>query len=84
MKTLLSKKVTPEVIEILRNGGLVSVPTETVYGLAGNALNEEAVQKIYEIKGRTEIKPLSILAFSYTHLRAHETKAKLVCRLRVE
>ena len=39
---------------------LVAIPTETVYGLAANALSEEAVSKIYEVKNRPETKPLSI------------------------
>ena len=47
--------------EIIRNGGLVAVPTETVYGLAGNGLDETAVQEIYEVKGRPAIKPLSLM-----------------------
>lgn len=46
---------------ILRGGGLVAVPTETVYGLAGNALDTEAVQHIYEVKGRPEVKALSVM-----------------------
>ena len=41
-----------EAAEILKNGGLVGMPTETVYGLAGNALDGEAVAKIFEAKGR--------------------------------
>ena len=40
--------------EILRSGGLVAFPTETVYGLGANALNPAAVQKIFEMKGRPE------------------------------
>lgn len=44
--------------ELLRSGELVAVPTETVYGLAGNALNEEAVNKIFQVKGRPLIDPL--------------------------
>lgn len=47
--------------EIIKNGGLVAVPTETVYGLAGNGLDAEAVEKIYEVKGRPAIKPLSLM-----------------------
>ncbi len=46
---------------ILKDGGLVAVPTETVYGLAGNGLNEASVLKIYSVKGRPEIKPLSLM-----------------------
>ena len=36
--------------EILKNGGVVAIPTETVYGLAANALSETAVKKIFEIR----------------------------------
>lgn len=43
---------------ILREGGLVAFPTETVYGLGANALDEEAARKIYEAKGRPSDNPL--------------------------
>jgi len=46
---------------VLLGGGLVAVPTETVYGLAGNGLDAEAVARIYEVKGRPAVKPLSLL-----------------------
>lgn len=41
-----------EAASILRSGGLVAFPTETVYGLGGNALDEDAARKIYAAKGR--------------------------------
>ena len=44
--------------EIIRNGGLVAFPTETVYGLGANALDEEAAKKVYEAKGRPSDNPL--------------------------
>lgn len=47
--------------ELIRSGGLVAVPTETVYGLAADGLNEDAVRGIYEVKGRPEVKPLSLM-----------------------
>ncbi|MDK2966796.1 L-threonylcarbamoyladenylate synthase [Lacrimispora sp.] len=47
-----------EPAKILREGGLVAFPTETVYGLGANALNEEAAKKIYEAKGRPSDNPL--------------------------
>ena len=40
-----------EAAQIIRNGGLVAFPTETVYGLGANALNPLAVAKIFELKG---------------------------------
>lgn len=46
--------------EILKNGGLVAFPTETVYGLGADALNEEAVKKIYIAKGRPSDNPLIV------------------------
>lgn len=52
---------TDELVGILKCGGLVAVPTETVYGLAGNGLDEDAVSRIYEVKGRPEVKPLSLM-----------------------
>ena len=45
-------------IDLLQNGEVVALPTETVYGLAGNALNAEAVAKIFEIKQRPSFNPL--------------------------
>ena len=45
----------------LRLGGLVAVPTETVYGLCANGLDAEAVAHLYEVKGRPEVKPLSLM-----------------------
>ena len=47
--------------EILKKGGLVAVPTETVYGLAANGFDKAAVSKIFGVKGRPENKPLSLL-----------------------
>ena len=47
--------------EILRHGGLVAVPTETVYGLAANGMDPAAVARIYQVKGRPEAKPLSLM-----------------------
>ena len=44
--------------EILRRGGLVGIPTETVYGLGANGLNEDAVRAIFEAKGRPQDNPL--------------------------
>jgi L-threonylcarbamoyladenylate synthase len=46
--------------EILRKGGLVAFPTETVYGLGADASNEEAVRAIFRVKGRPENHPLIV------------------------
>lgn len=52
-------KIT-EGAEIIRNGGLCAFPTETVYGLGGNALMREASRHIYEAKGRPSDNPLIV------------------------
>ena len=62
MKTLLlsAKSAETAVIaaEIIRNGGLVAIPTETVYGLGANGLDPQSVAKIFEAKGRPQDNPL--------------------------
>ncbi len=60
MKTILSKDI-PAAAELLRAGQLVAVPTETVYGLAANGLDAEAVAALYRIKARPAEKPISLL-----------------------
>ena len=44
--------------EIIKNGGLVAFPTETVYGLGANVYNAKAVASIFEAKGRPAFNPL--------------------------
>ena len=58
--------------EILRQGGLVAFPTETVYGLGGNALDPEASRKIYAAKGRPSDNPLIV------HIADRESLERLV------
>ena len=54
--------------EILRTGGLVAFPTETVYGLGGNALDPRASEKIYAAKGRPSDNPLIVHIADLAHL----------------
>ena len=54
--------------EILKNGGLVAFPTETVYGLGANALDEKAAMKTYAAKGRPSDNPLIVHIASYDAL----------------
>lgn len=49
-----------EAARLLKNGDIVALPTETVYGLAGNAFNPEAVKKIFKVKGRPANNPLIV------------------------
>ncbi len=54
----IDEKVIEKAAEIIKNGGLVAFPTETVYGLGANALDSDASKKIYEAKGRPSDNPL--------------------------
>jgi L-threonylcarbamoyladenylate synthase len=60
MKTAQVGKDIEKAAEMLRNGGLVGIPTETVYGLAANALDEKAVTQIFKVKNRPSFDPLII------------------------
>lgn len=61
MKTKIITTELDAAAELLRAGELVAVPTETVYGLAANGLDERAVEAVYEVKGRPAVKPLSLM-----------------------
>ena len=69
-----------EAAEILKQGGLVAFPTETVYGLGGNGLDKEAAKKIYAAKGRPSDNPLILHVSSieevYPLVKALPEKAK--------
>ena len=62
METLLLSAAAPETpqiaADIIKKGGLVAIPTETVYGLGANGLDEQAVIKIFQAKGRPQDNPL--------------------------
>ena len=51
--------------DIIRQGGLVAFPTETVYGLGGDALNRESSRRIYEAKGRPSDNPLIVHIYRF-------------------
>ena len=55
--------------DVLHRGGLVIFPTETVYGLAADALSEEAVRRVWEVKGRPSDKPLPVQVADVDGLR---------------
>lgn len=54
--------------ELLKNGGIVAIPTETVYGLAADAFNEDAVRNIFVAKGRPQDNPLIVHISSFEQI----------------
>ena len=78
MKTRILRETTEEIKEaagIIAKGGLVAFPTETVYGLGADALNAEAVGKVYAAKGRPSDNPMIV------HISAKEQMLELTDRL---
>lgn len=55
---------------LLKNGGLVAIPTETVYGLAANAMDPDAVVRIYQVKGRPLSNPLIVHVAELASIRS--------------
>lgn len=60
LQTEQGQRALTEISEIYHAGGLVAIPTETVYGLGANACDDQAVRRIYEAKGRPSDNPLII------------------------
>lgn len=74
-KNQLNMGIIKEAGDILKKGGLVAFPTETVYGLGANALDEQASGKIYEAKGRPSDNPLIV------HIARLEDLHKITARI---
>ena len=64
MEVDCENKGIEKIAQIIEKGGIVVFPTDTVYGIGCNPYNENAVKKIYEIKSRTKLKSLPVLAYS--------------------
>jgi len=57
-----------DVVNILKNGGIVVMPTDTIYGIVGSALNQKTVEKIYQLRKRSLDKPFIVLIGSIQDL----------------
>ena len=63
-----------EIIDILKNGGVVVMPTDTIYGIVGSVLNSETVERIYQLRKRNLDKPFIILISSINDLEKFDVK----------
>lgn len=70
-----------EAAEVIRRGGLVAMPTETVYGLAADATSDAAVARIFEVKRRPEFNPLIVHILDATAAAVHAEIPPLAGRL---
>lgn len=57
----INKEELENCVEIIKNGGIAIFPTDTVYGIGCNVWNEEAINRIFEIKNRSYNKPMNVL-----------------------
>lgn len=77
-----SEESINKAVVILKNGGVVGLPTETVYGLGANAFDSLAVEKIFEAKGRPKDNPMIVhvaeIEEVYSLVRVFPEKAKLL------
>lgn len=60
-----------KICQVLEDGGLVISPTDTVYGIMGDALNDDVIKKIYNVKKRSYTKPLILLMNSYEMIKEY-------------
>lgn len=82
--TVLDHKDIQAAAALIRAGGLVAMPTETVYGLAADATNDKAVARIFEAKGRPQFNPLIVHVASIEMAKRHVEVSPLAETLMTE
>lgn len=70
-KEKIDEKELNEVIEILKNNGVIIFPTETVYGIGGNALSNEVIDKVYNAKNRPRAKAVNIMVSNKNEIKKY-------------
>lgn len=58
------EEIITQAVKYLKNSGVISLPTETVYSLSANACDDKAVERVYQLKGRNKENPLALLVGS--------------------
>lgn len=80
-----ARSAIQQAANLLEMGQVIALPTDTVYGLACNANDPKAIQRLYEIKGREETKPVAICVADFQDLRywgrADHLPDELLCQL---
>ena len=69
-------KIPKRIIKILKEGGIGVLPTDTIYGLVGLALNKKTVDRIYRVRKREKTKPFIILISNVKDLELFNIKIK--------
>ena len=76
-ETILVSDVCLEAVKFLKSGGIVAIPTDTVYGLGADPFNPRAVQNLYTVKGRPDGKPIPLVLGSVADI--HRVAQNLPC-----
>ena len=63
------KRFNSELVKILKTGGVGVIPTDTIYGLVGSALNKKTVERVYKLRHRNSKKPMIILIGEISDLK---------------
>ena len=64
-------RLIEQVVEVLRHGGVICYPTDTMYGIGCDIFNQKAVKRIYQIKHRPKDKPFSFMCDSLTNISSY-------------
>lgn len=65
------KRLIAKAVDILKNGGVIAYPTDTIYGFGCDLLNKKAIQRIYQIKNRDRSKPFSFICSDLKNISAY-------------
>ena len=74
----MNMRVLKKVVNAMKRGGIIIYPTETCYGIGGDATNPKSIEKIYKIKGRDLSKPIPILVSSLNMIKKYGIATKNV------
>lgn len=77
---MLFKSLNSKAIKILKTGGIGVIPTDTIYGLVGSALNKKTVERIYKLRKRNPKKPMIILIGQLSDLKKFGINLSLVSK----
>ncbi len=69
LKNGYTKNDIIKIVEIIKSGGILIVPTDTVYGIIADSMNEKAIKKIYDLKQRDISKPVNILVSNFDMIK---------------
>lgn len=70
--------------DILKNGGLVAFPTETVYGLGANLLNKKTIERLYKVKKRPKDKPLTVHISDMKMLKKMVSEVPVIAKMLID